>query len=58
MYYSEHLDHTICAQSVDNQMSWPYDAVLPFNQRSRASRSGKTPNAGNTMNGLAPKAFW
>ena len=56
MYHSEHLDHTICAQPVDNQMPRPHDAVLPLNECSRKSER-EDPNAGNTMNGPAPKAF-
>jgi hypothetical protein len=56
MYHSEHFDDTICAHAVDNQMSWPRDAVLPFEECSRKSER-EDPNAGNTMNGPAPKAF-
>lgn len=53
MYHSEHLDHTICAQPVDNQMPRPRDAVLALNKCSRKSER-EDPNAGNTMNGPAP----
>jgi hypothetical protein len=37
-------------------MSWPRDAVVAFNECSRESER-ENPNAGNVMNGPAPKAF-
>jgi hypothetical protein len=52
----EDLNDAVCADPVDDKVSWPSHAVFLFNERSRkAERVGA--HAGNAVYGSAPKTF-